>query len=1745
MADPALKGQLRAGNDKEVRACLRNALQQYADDINTLTTQLLEAVDAGSVPQSIFRTYITLTNDPSVPLAALQQSRSAVVRFGAVKKLAKLLRSKANFHRTWTTFGGALGISALMRQLSVAEVKLLCQRLSRVAALVTEPGSIYEELEKEKREKMSELLQLLLHGNPRDTRNLRTAYLLLVKTCTPEVRAEWYKQRNGWGPEEDIFFANHPDVYWEPLLPPDTNVVDFFTLEPFMSLNRKKFSMDALKRILDADPAGLEINPRRVVDVLLIPFIKHLHRRKKHGDLRAQVWSMVLECFKKYPKFVQHLDIQILSLAARWWNRPRRTESRQRATNIFTSLLELTPRANCVELGRFIGILYSVAPSRRYELLCLLLRCQSKYGVDIESPTDADKTKLKNLQDKLSTDLLMMIPPEKALELLDLLDESRPGHNYILPSSSSSSILAQTANAGGHREADLQLLRCFLMSLVRERSGQENPDSSTDQESIMTIIKERMLKSKESREPSLRLFWAKSAIFLSIASRSLRLYSDTLLWARRFDKDPQTIEWLYNNNALQTKEGLDLLCGIPARASTHLQPSTVARNVEAGNEILLKLFEAASAMLAEPGTPRCSAIGAIPSVVVRRRLKYVNTFQSHMNLTDDAIYDLIWKPTIEMLIKAESFALQEGHERLGWGESSGMLRGFPTNMVKDLRDHSWRFFDDLCKARDELWHRIRVQRHPAVLTLPPPWPKGLPVQFLCPEILEDGYHKLPYIVSRATDVVFADSKDLLSSAPWDRETKDAIQGFVDDYQTCVRIYANGGPSGSFDSRIRRAWDYAVGELSSGRMSSEEAKRTWKQWCFNKHGKCHVKEEVTKPPVEAKPKDAPTLPEADNPTQPVEWNPDPGAKTDASSERPKGRALNRVCLDAMLGSSVGSRHCSGSLFTTTFSIQQQVTVPPPGNSRPQFWDRGSSYGSTKEALVAAAILLTNNRQGADSSLLMQPFPSAEDLRFPAMYLADEFLEAEKSKWVLRVLGQHQDRVPVDLLSRLARSVYKQVKQNPKPENRRDALEVIQFISQGDSPAVACSLIRDVIMDDADNSSWYRQFFNSGFLSRLSAKESKLFLEGMSKAIIGRLQMFQGTPKDAQESEPANPTARAPVVKITTVKMLAQVFRDTRFIDIDTALTILGDIFRNAKHIDIRTAVTASLADIFDNSTDDKVKDSIIRTLQTNIVPIAASLSERWPTSEQDWADAEESGKMPKLVGMEEPSTERPMLEILLSNYTLRCSDSEWKKTWADEVVVGIIDKSIENNKRWMELFLKKHGFSLADAGMERLPVPPIDPRLLERFIRDWGEHMPDRLLKLFRDYAILTRSSLPPIVAAVNKTVEKDPKLASSVEGSHWLAVWKRRDSVFGLNAVTSLLDKILSEATPRSPEDNIIKSIQAFLNDVAEVLIIKSDKDELQSLARSLAFFSSGKTFSYTSTGKDRYNNWKRYNRPVLQNIIHRIESLRTDAWQRDRHRRPRSLPDTFWYRIQLLPVPIHGTRVEDQEPAPYEEIKEFLGEVKGLIAKLVVESDGRGGFWLPTRSNWEALRDFVVRQACKADYLRIANELAGSVEVGSCRRGALKDNSVPTPVLSMADFQCIELADSLIRRADGADPTHNLDDIARVGDMLTRWKYSPVEMVRERGKKTERYIKDRVKKGQKEMQHWIKYQEHCLRVQEERKKKAKKEAGKEKLDDSEEGVLAEQGTTPSSVPGVQSTGVDDSDEDDGSDDEGGGLFCV
>lgn len=55
---------------------------------------------------------------------------------------------------------------------------------------------------------------------------------------------------------------------------------------------------------------------------------------------------------------------------------------------------------------------------------------------------------------------------------------------------------------------------------------------------FLAAVGEVKMKSAKSREQSDRAFHANSALFIAISSGSLELYGETLIWARRFVKDP-------------------------------------------------------------------------------------------------------------------------------------------------------------------------------------------------------------------------------------------------------------------------------------------------------------------------------------------------------------------------------------------------------------------------------------------------------------------------------------------------------------------------------------------------------------------------------------------------------------------------------------------------------------------------------------------------------------------------------------------------------------------------------------------------------------------------------------------------------------------------------------------------------------------------------------------------------------------------------------------------------------------------------------------------------------------------------------------------------------------------------------------------------------------------------------------------------------------------------------------------------
>ncbi|KAK3684328.1 hypothetical protein B0T22DRAFT_470099 [Podospora appendiculata] len=1668
MSDFLLHRELRAGTPAENAQCLQRALEFEANNGKNpafLTSRLLRAVEEGAIPPTIFHIYIPLSRDPNIIRASLQQNHSAYIRQSAIKYLGKLFRSEAQFLPTWSVLGGAPGIAALMRELSVADVDFLCHVLGATSTA----GAARAEREV----RFSELLRLLCKLDPdatdsehdgveRDPRPLRESYKRLVKACSTEVCMHWDREEIWTPAEKQRFRMSHPDAYQDEMLgaffSSTTKTLDINTLEPLMKRSRR-LTEDVLARIAELDAKQWRLGKSEdFLAKLVLPLTMHLAKRS--ASRQEQVWQCIVVCFEKWPQLAdsfksgRHQSIPrrsggwhwssvqtqpgLMFLAIKWWDKARSKDSRVLAKTVLGSLLSFIPAGKEIQLREFTRFLDYVHISRRYELLWFLFRHQQAYGFDVDNTSNADKNKLKDRKLLFPSVMFTMIPTKKALQLLDLLCSVYPDQSFLDASKEEShrgsrTILAMTANIGvPSPPGDINILRCLLQS----------PDHV---EGVETAIKERMRQSTESRDSDVRSFWAKSAVFLAIASGSLELYSSALLWSRRFDKDQKAVGALYRMEAVQTAEGIDLLGGIPRRPHLSSKPlATVKRDIEAGNKIIFQLLETAAAGLLEPSVPSTFwqlSFRTLPSAVVWRRLQLVGELQSHHGLRDDDVFDLVWQPTLAMLLGWERFVLREEHEKLNFYSWAGMLRF--THPVKHLEDHAWKFLDSLAKARDELWQETRIRKHPAVATLEAPWPKGLPVQylFLHRDIAARPY-RLPYVASRAKAVIFSQPQAILRPRPRDKAVLSVIKGLTDSYGVALEVYVNSHydvDSTDCKTRVERAWHYATGALTGDRMSKDEAALFWKSLVFGSLLLEHAPHLL--PPAWEQP--TPSFPPAvSSSTELTVWTPDfTGMAKSARDGNGVGRALDQTCLDFML------LQCpTNSSGATPMSMPPEETACQPPPQPPSLWDM-KSYSkplsaSARDALAAVALLSINSKNGFEDSLLAHHFPTAENPRFPALLLSDDFLEnvdigsvgelrrpraTGDMTHALKLLERLRLTTPPELLLRLSLSVFHRFKAEPGTNGAEPKLvmKLIKLVSRGDRPSIAWPLIRDIVINGQDNSSWHRQLFNAGFFSVLSAGEAQDFLHDMSRAVLERLQTQAESVQAVQV--PATDTTEprsAPAIKITVVKMLAETLRGAKYVGKQDACSILLDLLKNARHIDIKVAALESLTDAFKSATaDDELRGLLLEALEAYAVPMAASLQERQVMTEEDWIAAEtaEGADVPQ-VGKDDP-----VASLLLQTTGFERVPPVWKAKWAAALVVKTFELSVQNAKRWMALFLRKNGLdTLNDTS---LPATPFQAGLMARLLEDWPEYLPDNMLGMSRAFIMANISPSPGLIA-INQAIKENSVLVLSPSGERWLSIWSSRGALSLTETLASLLFAVpLSDhegCNDKPPAGGLsVSGIQDLLLDIVRTVILsESDVENL------VLYISNPRERSRRLAPTVRNQRRKENCIPLMQRIVDLIKSLRTKEWERNPDRFPSALPDPFNIQVQMLPH--HVSRGASTGcPISQAQITQLVDHIRNLIAELL----SRG---VPYHVGWIHLKASVQAEqiAPKTEYLRIACEL-GRVEHAR---------------MSMPDYLALELANELVNRS--ADP-RDKDVVDGMVDMLRRWQGSADELVRNTARET------------------------------------------------------------------------------------------
>ena len=551
----------------------------------------------------------------------------------------------------------------------------------------------------------------------------------------------------------------------------------------------------------------------------------------------------------------------------------------------------------------------------------------------------------------------------------------------------------------------------------------------------------------------------------------------------------------YNPEVILTEEGIALLSGIPGVGRRAL-PAEVAKDVEKANQILILLFE--TVCRSHEGPPiqvwSWQAPLEIFGKVVKARLDRVASLCRAQDLSDDEAYQAVWKKTIDLLAHIERIGLEPNLEPFGMDHLHGALgyghESSSEEMQISLRFYSpsmLRFVDHLAKVRDQIWQATRLSRSPSTTALQAPWPLGLPIQYLLSPFDIDSMNLTqdlaPYVCSRSYQVVFLTSTEARGSVPEDVEMLSAIGPFVDSYATALKLYVYQGSSTSErQKRISSAWNHAIQHLTHENMTPEEAIRTWDAIFKKALPDCETPITVTK---ECQPM-WPLIPEYDENRCSGEWNP--------SSEAPLVANYRRrppSCIDCM----VEAHFLASTRLTTAFITPNDTIVKVSPSS---VWDLSRFKqlqkvpSAVQESLAVSALLYLDNRIGGARSILLTAFPTKNnDIRYPPLFLGEEFLAANRfwsDRKLLRTLQKLRNFIPTALLFQLSTKALEMLASVKPPVSGRSSLititiGLVALLTRSDQPMLASDLVERIVVNHPDISSHYCSLLNTGFMKRL--------------------------------------------------------------------------------------------------------------------------------------------------------------------------------------------------------------------------------------------------------------------------------------------------------------------------------------------------------------------------------------------------------------------------------------------------------------------------------------------------------------------------------------------------------------------------------------------------------------------------------------------------------------------------------------
>jgi hypothetical protein len=1616
---------LRDASPAEVAAQLRSTASR-ADDVLDLTNEVVSCIAGGSLPFPVAQTWLSIVDKPQATVICLRQAQSVLVRRVAIRRLVKQLRQDKTLSSAWDAIGGARGLVSVLATLSVIDVRRLCYALGWTAS---SSGNDVVRLQRQRR--VTELLEMLLSRdeNP-DSRPLHAAYARLVPACTQEIALEWLDMMDSSSLPSSVRASaaidSNETMFSEQLrshiVKAHWDAVKQRALNSIFS-GSGTFTLDIIKPFVKADTAFavrvladlaqhealMRVDPWSFVGSLVIPIFKRTARHRADPDAHRSIGRLVIRCIEQKPALKAHFrprvygqtDETLVSAAIRSWNSsPFRPEDDE----ILGRILRFLPMEwLSLPLPFLIDL---VRPSRRYHFLQLVLRNHHAYDVDIGPPTS--KYGISIGKAKIHGYVFEALPPAQASALFERLLEGNPEFTFLGWSSKSrnDSVFMEPLEYLDTRYPNPHTFRAELIKRTdpKDRILPEDPGAVL-QDLRTKELARLMKKAAQSKEQEERCHYATAALRLCMAIGDLDLYNETLQWAgKRFSKDPLTVKELYSDSVMNTVEAVIMLIALDERprALTDIKDA-----MQKANGVLLTLLETATMAQREPSfsVHHWDAVLDMPSSIAAKRLFLLDKWQRKMGMSDTDVLENVLEPMMEMLLEVEETLLKPDRRRLNRQNPEGILAGKGLVFSGSTSRATIQFLDRLAQRRDELWRRHRGQVNPSVMSLGAPWPRGLPIQSLLSTsfAVHQGlyymiYAKMPYIQGRAEAVVFCGAETALAPIPEREEDQTAVGPFVESWITALEFWLIGADDrADREKRALRAWQHATTELTGGRMTREEAHRFWRRRSNLWSDLAQLSEPESK-------REMALLPKSDDSGQPSEWNPDPqrGEPDMVAKDR---RLPATTCLDCMLEPNV----LRGESWKTTRILTRVSDPQVPGNPIPaSYWSSSKAdwHGvsiSQVDAAGATAVLCVNSIAGADTSLLMTSLPSDAEPRFPALYLDEGFLENEGSKIdpPLQVLQDLHKLLPSQLLVKLADSVLQriQAEENEGLRNYAAFVEVIKLLARGDDPMLVAPLLRRFIVENPEASAWHRSVLNSGIVRFLDPRGSEQLFQSLSSAILDNLKQQSASKADAAPADDASPSALPPpsLVKVTTVKMMARILHGGLFLGPTASLDILGQLLAHANHIDIRLAALESLINMSRNA---QIKDAVLEQLRQYAVPLAGALSEQHPATESDWEAAEERGQLPTVGHGHNDHRAYDMLS----------HGNEETNPDLYSLAYEAMERSGRDNKRWMLLFMKKHGI---DIKSDVIPQIPAMPRFYASLFRLTRASKLQRAHFDTMSHFITLLADPPSEITQITALVKSKDSLASSNEGAHWLAVWDGHETsglLCGLHIFLGHVNELAALQRERRSG--------AVTSDMMDAFVLRTLRTRLAQGDTGFCL----RILSYMSSRYDAETHGVREDMGpgrILRGLIDSINAMRTPEWQADPNRQPAFLPRTLEFELALLPT--HPRDV------PIEYIVRYVDDIVALLGKVV--SSG-----MPYDERIDSVTNHLYRST--SSWLRLA-----------CLFGTPGRLSNPES-LAPVDFLRLHLAQHLLTNVTSVED-RNEEDLADAKHMVVEWERSPVEELR------------------------------------------------------------------------------------------------